>query len=292
MLQYYFVAIKVVESIFNILMVAFLLPRNIFTKVVKKKDVGVIHVLGNGPSLKTDIDEVIARLKESKDDKVMVVNSFASDPLFELLQPSYYVLVDPVYFEDSQLERIILLKEKLLDSLLNKTKWPLNLFVPVTGKKSDFIKNLSENKNIKVFYFKNSPVIGGSQRLNNFLFKNNLANPLYQNVLMAGIFLSLKIGFSKILVRGADHSWHEGFDLRKDNNIYILDEHFYSGENNKAFLNCNAEGVPNKVHEEFLRLSRVFKIYHSLESFSKDINSEIINLSSKTWIDAFKRNDI
>lgn len=291
MLQYYFFAIKLVETIFNILMVVLLLPRNIFTKIVNKKDAGVVHIFGNGPSLKIDIDKIISRLKESKEDQVMAVNSFASDPLFELLQPSYYILVDPVYFEDSQLDRIKLLKVKLSNSLLKKTSWPLNLFVPVSAKKSEFVQDLSENKNIKVFYFKNSPVIGGSQRINNFLFKNNLANPLYQNVLMAGIFLSLKIGFSKILIWGADHSWHEGFELRKDNNIYILDEHFYSDQNNTAFLNCNADGVPNRVHEEFLRLSRVFKIYHSLESFSKYINSEIINLSSKTWIDAFKRDD-
>ncbi len=42
-------------------------------------------------------------------------------------------------------------------------------------------------------------------------------------------------------------------------------------------------------NKEFETLARTFRIYHSLESFSKKNKCTIKNMSNKTWIDAFDR---
>jgi hypothetical protein len=110
------------------------------------------------------------------------------------------------------------------------------------------------------------------------------------NVLISSIFMGIKMKFSKIYLWGADHSWLEDFILGKDNHMYTYDRHFFNTDE-KCFVHCKSDGTPVKVYEEFFTLSNTFKIYHSLESFSKKMGIKIINLSSKTWIDAFERKE-
>lgn len=290
MLKYYFDVIRFIEFFLNIVIFIFNYSKNLFVKAIKIKDSGTIHVLGNGPSLKTDEANILSMLNESKQDKVIVVNSFATDPLYKLIKPSYYVFVDPAYFKPPKLDKIKVLQENVSNSLLDNTNWPLNLLVPISSRNSKFILKISGNKNINICYFNNLPIIGGYNSVNNILFQFFWANPLFQNVLITAIFQCIKIGFSKIYVWGADHNWHEDYLLGKDNILYTLDKHFYSNIHEKK-VQCDEDGKPIKVHEEFSTLSRAFKIYHSLEFFAKKSNCKIINLSSTTWIDAFDRDN-
>ena len=155
--------------------------------------------------------------------------------------------------------------------MISKTDWKLNLFVPINKHKSEFVKKVKKNIYINLNYFENSPIIGGNIFLNNFIYKYNLANPLYQNVLVAAIFQAIKFGYKKII-------------------IYTEDPHFYKNPNQKSIILRNPQGEPLRIFEFFQTQSRLSKIYLSLNSFSKTKNCEILNLSEKTWIDAFKRN--
>ena len=193
----------------------------------------------------------------------------------------------------SENERIKKFQESTVKALIDNTKWEMNLIVPYSAKNSFLLNKIeATNSFINIFYFKNIQIIGGFQTLNNFLFTHNLANPFYMTVLINAIFSSLKMGFKKIIIWGADHSWHENYKLSKNNYINRIDKHF-SDKNDIGNLIVlkKPDGSPVKVHEEFLNMSSVFKVYHSLESFSRKLNCKIINLSSKTWIDAFARSD-
>lgn len=289
MLKYYYKITQLIETILNILIVFVFNIKYIFKKTcfpVKKVD--SIQILGNGPSLKDDIPKVLEMRENSA---VMVVNSFAATELYEQLKPEYYVIVDPAFFSPPKKERIQKIQETTSNALIEKTKWEMNLFVPYSSKKSVFIEIIKkENKLIKIIFFKNIPVIGGSNKLNSSFFKYSLANPLFQNVLIAGLFTSLKMQFKTIILWGADHSWHENFVLGKNNHVYTPDKHFYeSGETSTSVIHCKSDGTPLKVHEEFFILSRAFKIYHSLQFFANKKQIKIVNHSSKTWIDAFIR---
>jgi hypothetical protein len=278
--------LSIFKTLINILVVTLSLPTIITAKRSIIKGKGCINILGNGPSLKTDYPVLLSSLTEA--DSILVVNSFATTDLFEVLKPQYYFIVDPSFFMDKNVQIVADIKNATADALISKTKWKLHLFFPYKGRNSKFLQKLKENKLIEIEYFLNVPIYDGSEKVNHFLFKHNLANPPYRNVLIAAIFYSIKMNFSKIVIWGADHSWHEQIVLGKDNRVYTKDSHFY-GEAEKGFVHCDIYGNPTKVHEELYNASRALMLYHNLEAFSHLYNCKIVNKSSKTWIDAFSR---
>lgn len=289
MLRIYIKLINYIETLINIIIVISFSYKRIHlnqNKDYERNNSSIVHILGNGPSLIKDLSIIKSTINNNT--SIMAVNSFACTNLYEEIKPNLYIIVDSAYFRKSNNDRITNIQKKITISLLEKTKWPLTLFLPNLASKTEIVRKLQENKNIKISYFQNIPVIGGNYKLNNFFFKYNLANPMYQNVLIAAIFTCIKLSFQRIVIWGADHSWHESYTLGKDNIIYTPDRHFYNDQN-YSFAHLNNKGIPIKVYEEFETLARTFRIYHSLESFSKKNKCTIKNMSNKTWIDAFDR---
>ena len=288
MLKHYYKLIQIFESILNILIVCILNPIYLFRKIsLPRRKNDIIQILGNGPSLNEDISQIVAKRKNTS---LMAVNGFASTDLFVKLKPDYYTIVDPMVFSPSADERLKKFQESTIKALIDNTKWEMNFFVPFSAKKSYFINKLEDrNSFIRISYIKNIPIIGGLQRINSFLFASNMANPSYQNVLIAAISTSLKMHFNKIILWGADHSWYENYVLGKDNYIYRNDKHF----NNKSTLIklSKSDGSPTKLHEEFFNMSQVMKTYEILETVSIIKKCKIVNLSSKTFIGAFDRQE-
>lgn len=290
MLQYYLKIIGLFETFLNFIIVIIFLPQNLFKRrnVKTDKKEHNIHILANGPSLKDDTHQILSELSNS--DSVMVVNSFAATSLYEKFKPDYYVIVDPAFFMTKNIpSNIIKVQENVTKAIREKTVWNMTLIVPNTAKKNIQFKKICQNKNVTIKYFKGTTVLGGKEKLNCFYFKYNLANPLFQNVLIASIFFSLKMRFKRIFLWGADHSWHTEYILGKDNIIYTPDKHFYSANEIKYHPHLRTDGKPVRVHEEFANLSRTFRTYHSLQLFAKSIKCKVINKSSITWIDAFNR---
>ena len=54
-------------------------------------------------------------------------------------------------------------------------------------------------------------------------------------------------------------------------------------------LQIKLKNKPMDVSRQFDDLSRVFRTYHQIQNYASKNGVEIINKSSKTWIDAFKR---
>jgi len=288
MLEKYLKIVNIFQFILNLIIVIVKLPSHIKNrKIVKLNNKGTLNIIGNGPSLKDDYLKLISE-KNSESD-YMAVNSFAVTDMYEIIKPSYYVICDPAFFSDEVIDKFSALQNNVFTAINEKTKWNLTLFIHPNGQKhSPFISTMN-NKNVSIHFINNIPIIDGSQKFNNFLFKYQLANPLFQNVLVAAIYIGIQLKYSTINIWGADHSWHEDFILGKDNIIYTPDKHFYDTEVNFT-PHINAEGKPIKVYEEFTSLARVFKIYISLQLYSEYVNCKIINRSTKTWIDAFERN--
>mgnify|MGYP001582067126 CR=1 FL=1 len=102
-------------------------------------------VLGNGPSLKVDMDRV---LKEKKQSEVYVLNYFAVTEYFKEIKPEYYVLTDRMFWDQNANNNIKNDNEKLFISL-DKVSWKMNLICPESGFQP-ISKRLNNNKNIKV----------------------------------------------------------------------------------------------------------------------------------------------
>ena len=245
-------------------------------------------VLGNGPSLNEVIKD-LPTLRKGRD--VFCVNWFAMTDDYVKIKPSHYVLHDKVYWIDDVTDELLQKREELFDRLKKDTNWPLLIFVPYAAKDSRKFEQLSNfNSNINIFYYYHStfePPDGIYTYIRHFLYKYNSDISFANNVLIPTIFFAINLGYKKIFIFGADHSWHEQIFVGFDNILYMKEQHFYGQANKKPF--CRRKNKPYKIHEAFDLWSRVFKGHTLLEEYANKKGVKIYNVSGKSYIDAYER---
>lgn len=245
-------------------------------------------ILGNGPSLKETLAENFDFLENKKK---LCVNDFANSPLFMKIKPDYYIFTDPAYWSDNISLKFKTAFNKYYNILKNDVSWPIILFFPVASKKNNFFHDLAKkNSNITICYI-NTTEINCFKSLRFYLYRKNLAIPPMQNVLVATIFVCLNLGFKKIFLTGADHSWHESFYVSENNILYLKNSRFQDKGIMilSPFFEDPAEKKPFKMHNLLFALARMFKGYMELEEYSKYLGAKIYNASNKSYIDAFER---
>jgi hypothetical protein len=276
---------QVVKSIYNILrfIINYLSSYSFFNRInFPIKDSNELHILGNGPSLYNELDDII------KQNKIyFVVNGFANSDLYSKIQPKYYILVDPLYWDDTILNSDMEKEREVLNMILIKTKWDLILFIPRKGK-NFFKKYFQQNLNIKIFGFNDLVLETHWFKFNHWFYERNLATIQFQNVLAASIFLGINMKYPNIYLYGTDHSWIKNITLNKQNEVCIKHDHFYEIEENLLPWMSN-NGTIYKMHEILFDLHNIFKGYHKLKSYAEFGNVNIINLTKESFIDAFPK---
>ncbi|HWZ23095.1 MAG TPA: hypothetical protein VNW06_10605 [Cytophagaceae bacterium] len=240
-------------------------------------------VLGNGPSLKDSIEENEAIVKSKI---LFCVNHFSKSTYYSVYQPENYILLDPAFFKQKQNPLVI---ETF--KAIKEATWKMNLFVPYIYKKDiDILDIKKKYTNINVVTY-NYSILSGFEWINFFFYKRKLAMPQFYNVLGAAIFLSLNMGFKKIWVVGAEHSWFTEVEVDSDNNIFLRDKHFYDKGNSgeRVFLKDPHHKGKVQMGVYFQYLSLSFMPYYVLEKYSKYLNASIYNASETSYIDAFER---
>ncbi len=270
-----------VNTIISLLKIIILSKFNIR---LPKAENEVCIILGNGPSLKTSLQNNPLFFKKHS---LVCVNSYCTTKEYTLLKPQYYVISDPSWWVSDN--KLML---DTLEDLRTKTTWDIQLFVPkIAAKSKRFTDLFASNKNIHLNYF-NYTVFKGFPSIAHFFYTKNMAMPQSQNVLVASIFLSINIGFKKIFLVGADHTWHQNMLLDENNILCFKDLHFYDGEEKityKPFKKGVHIDETFKTHEIFTTLSKVFLGYFALKEYSKYKQCKIYNASEVTFIDAFER---
>jgi hypothetical protein len=247
-------------------------------------------VIGSGPSF----NETIKNHKYFFTGKSkLCVNGFASTRYFSLLRPDYYLLIDPVYWSTNMSMQVEEHCQKIFNLINTQVKWPMVIFLPLPAEGQSPFERLSAlNKNIKIHYFALTE-ISGPEYYKNFMYRHNFATPTVQNVLVGGIFLCLNMGFKKIYLIGADHSWHENIYIDENNKLWFRDVHFFGKKNPKRILLYKDAQESDKhifnISDFFTALSRMFKGYNELENYSKTTGAKVYNASAKSYIDAFER---
>ncbi|MEW6195437.1 MAG: hypothetical protein AB1521_09795 [Bacteroidota bacterium] len=241
-------------------------------------------ILGNGPCLKKDLERngnfITARKK-------ICVNFFALSKEYEAIKPEYYVLAAPEYWLQKTSDYFKTKKDELIGDLVNKTNWHMIILIPFQAKGSDFHTRVCSNKNIQFIFYNNTPV-EGLKTINHFLFKRELGMPRPHNVLNPSIFLALNLGFKKIILYGADHSWHEEIKVDETNQVTINHEHFYDAQKVQLPM-YKLDGKEYYVHDIFRKLHYAFKGYLVLKNYADHLGARILNASTKSYIDAFER---
>ncbi len=165
-----------------------------------------------------------------------------------------------------------------------------HLFIPYIFRK-DIDVNYLINKNGKVkINFYNYVVFKGFKSLGFKLFKHNFAMPKFYNVLGASIFLAINMGFKKIKITGADHSWFENIKINDDNLLCRRDLHFYDkAEQPLIPIQDPISKKTLHIGDFFEALYKTFDSYHLLNQYAMISGCMVYNISRFSYIDAFKR---
>ena len=204
----------------------------------------------------------------------------------QILKPKFYLLTDPDYWTEGVTQEILYLRN-IFDLIRTKTTWELNIILPYVGYKK--IKNLFKgNKNIHIYFF-NHTIINYNRNLilTRKLYLNSACTPRLQNVISGSIFISIILGYKKILLFGVDHSWLSDIIVDNKNRVCWSEKHFYKNCDYKPYIKSNGKNY--KLHELLLDYSQVFKSYYVLNKLAIDLKCSIINCTENSYIDAFER---
>ena len=243
-------------------------------------------LLGNGPSLKDDIEKVI---EESKESEVYVLNYFAVTNYFLKIKPEYYVLTDRMFWSQNANEDIKKDNEELYFHL-DKVDWRMNLICPESG--FEWISNrLRANKNIKVLKVHSVNIEFKTEKINLFALNKNFITPHFINGLVMVLWHAIYKNSIDIEIYGADFSLFKEYYIdQKTNDLYTSASHFY--KNTKAQDNASFK-YPNEtkkmLHTRLYQQWSSFYQMYLLSKIAKMKQIKITNLSSNSFLDSFER---
>jgi len=236
-------------------------------------------VLGNGPSLRKEFDYNLDAFKNYEND-VFCVNLFCEDPLFTEIKPINYVIADNVFWKD----RIDPITIKIQDSffkIMNEVTWNMNLLIP--NDAYNIISKSLNNTFLQVIPYNRTPV-HGLRSVAHLLYRKNLGMPRPVNILNATLFLAINMGYDKIYLYGADHSWISDLYVDENNNVCCYQNHFY-GEKTSFIMPRGSLSLGLRS------IADALDSYKLIKAFAEEKKCMIINRTTKSFVDIFDRED-
>lgn len=247
--------------------------------VKREEGADTIIIMGNGPSLA----DAIAGSRESLlRYPTMAVNFAANAPEFRELQPAYYVLADPHFFNNASDPNV----SRLIGNL-NRVDWPMTLYVPFAARNVDA---LITNSNVTVGRF-NAVAVEGWRWLERAAYSSGRGMPRPRNVLIPSIMIAMQAGFRNIYVAGADHSWMRTLEVNECNEVVSVQPHFYK-EDEQEVKRVRTEYLRYPLHEIVYSFYVAFKAYHDIERYAAGCGVNIYNATPGSFIDAFRRSGL
>lgn len=244
-----------------------------------EKDKEII-IMGNGPSLRRNIENDMERLGSTP---LLSVNFAPNTPEFALLRPAIHVIADGVFFNPENNDNV-----RLLWQNLSKVDWPLTLCLPADRRKVPMLRCLPHNITLKFF---NLTPAGGSRRLKAFMISRGLAMPRPRNVLIPSIFCAIREGYSRIFLIGADHSWSKTLWVDDENHVVTVQPHFYK-DSDKELKRVENVGQTMRLHQMYESLAIAFRSYFDVRDYADSRGVEIYNATPGSFIDAFPRRSL
>lgn len=270
---------QLVETLISVVAILLFSPIKVAIIISKmKSDRGCdAFVLGNGPSLK----EILCsqeRLNEVLAGESIVMNSFANSDYFKKIRPRYYILLDPIFFDDNNLRNNE--SDRSVITSINNVDWEMTLFL-VHGHNSKVLNNLITNPLIKIVKYNATRVIG-YKWFQNMIYRLNLGIPSSRNVIIPALMVMMNIGYKKLYLYGAEFSWTKTIDVDPQNNrVFINDKHFYNA-NNVQYM---SEGWYKWYLEAIVDMLNGMD---QIAKYARMRSVKIINRTKGSFIDAFE----
>ena len=247
-----------------------------------------VAILGNGPSLKRELPQLIAqRAWEEKD--ILAVNFFALSEEFALIKPKYYVISDPMFFRKAGYgERV----QELYKALAEKASWPMKLYMQYYNPEHfDYRSAIGHNPNIEIVPF-HSIVFHGFRSVEFWCYRRGLGSGNFGTVIQNGEFIALQLGYRRIELYGVDHTLLDGLMVDEKNRVCRRKSHYYDSEQSPAepiYYNATNPPRPYTMSEYLSETAELFRGHEVLRDFSEKCGAEIINRTAHSMIDAYKR---
>ena len=248
-----------------------------------------VVIIGNGPSLQKDIIKY-RKFLSGKD--LVCVNHFPITDLYTELKPRFYITGAPEYWLENIEPDQIQSNTKMFNAMNEKTTWPLQFFIPFDAKKYKRWQGLVKSRKNITFHYYNNIGIEGFRKVIHFLFKNWLGMPRPHNVLITSIYICINIGYKKIYLLGADHSWLKELDVTEENIALLNQKHFYDENTAKPNVMRKSGRGQRKLHEILHKFMLTFKGYFILRDYAEKRQAQIFNGTKGSYIDAFERIDL
>jgi acetyltransferase-like isoleucine patch superfamily enzyme len=235
-------------------------------------------VLGTGPSLNIDIKHISTNDRTST--TIFCVNDFYKSEHFVDIKPDNYVIVDPDYWNDGLYTEVA---SNLINTVADAT-WPLVVWIPVTARGSEFVRQVNSH-GIRHLFFNKTP-LSGVGFVKSHLFRHRLAMPHPQNVLVAAITIAIWTGAEEIELFGADHDWHRDITISEDNILQTrhrhtyLDKEFFQPFYKPATTSINNEKMTFTIAEIFHAWGVLHSSYEQLQLLSDERGVKIYNCGS------------
>ncbi len=243
-------------------------------------------ILGNGPSVNPFLKVHAGFLK---DKAVLGVNHLADSALYTQVKPDYYMINVPEFWTDDVDIDVQDRRRQLIAHLVEKTDWPLDLILGIGAKKSQLWTDIAQkNPQITLHYINPTP-IEGFKKFRFFCYRHQCGMPRPHNVLIPSIMAGINMGFEKIYLLGADHSWLEELFVADDNTVYLTQRHFYDAQTARPDVMKKMGKNKRRLHEILHKFMLSFKAYFDLNDYAKKRKVHIYNLTKGSYIDAFDR---
>ncbi len=237
-------------------------------------------ILGNGPSLRRCLDEDMEMLRRSD---TLAVNFFANSPEFMQVKPRYYVLADPHFFDKADSDPNV---RRLIDNL-NAIDFGMTLLIPAACRRR---ARLFDNPKLKVDTF-NFVAVEGFGWFEDAMFGMRRGMQRPRNVMVPSIMAGIWLGYKRICLLGADHSWLSTLTVNDRNEVVSVQPHFYK-EDEREEKRIRQEYVRHPLHEVLDSMAIAFRSYHRLQAYAASRGVSIVNATPGSMIDAFPRGEI
>ncbi len=240
-------------------------------------------VLGNGPSLNDVLSKSILR-QELEQGDVIVTNRFAISADFTHIKPHYYILMDPLFFDEASVKNDPSMQE--MYEAFNRVTWPMILFLPKEANLK-IVSNYLHNLKVNVVLYNGTTVVG-PVKFQNYMYRHGMGLPNSRNIILPALMLMINIGYKNIYLYGAEFSWTKNFDVNpKNNRVFLNDRHFYKTDDvlyddpsytyDKGYYRWSLESIA-----EMLRGTEMIATY------AESQGTNVINRTKGSFIDAFE----
>jgi len=254
-----------------------------FNKQSSKKSI----IIGTGPSLIKDIHEINSYKKDECD--FFGVNFFANTETFIQLKPNFYFLADKLFWSKDLNKNFNQLRNDTFQRL-NIVNWKISILCPESGY--DYIKSrLSNNSNISFIKIPEKSINLTTKKMQLFALHTRFFTITNVNSVVTLIWYSIISNYSEIYLYGVDFSGFKSITVnQKTNYVSVPVKHFYKNSEAEKDSSNKYQSKKNKsLSTRLYQNYRVLKYNDLLNDLAIIRGIEIINRSSFSYIDSFKR---